>query len=131
MFYNNNMVTIARIIGVTAFIGLIAGIVALFLFLPEKNREKYKGFLKYLYDFLNFDKFWFISIIKVLFISLATACILGGFICLFINFLTGLGIMLAGIMIRITLEVTMVIMNIGNNVSQINDKLSDNDSDNN
>jgi|SaaInlStandDraft_3_1057020.scaffolds.fasta_scaffold140043_1 hypothetical protein len=108
---------------VTGIIGLIAGVVALFLFLPKKKKYSYSGILKYLYDFLNFDKFWFVSVFKVLFISLTFMCLIGGFICLFIHFLTGLGIIFAGVIFRLLSEVTMIIMNIGNNVSQINDKL--------
>lgn len=109
---------------VTGIIGLIAGVAALFVFLPKKNKDSYSGFLKYLYDFFNFDKFWFISVFKVLFIALAFMCFVGGFICLFINFLTGLGVIIAGVLFRLISEVTMIIMNIGNNVSQINEKMN-------
>ncbi len=122
--YNSGAITV--VLAVTLFIGLIVGIIALFSFLPKKNAGKYDGFTKYLYDFLNFDKYWFISIVKVLFIALATMCLLGGFIVLFINFLTGLGLILSGIIIRITTELTMVLMNIGNNVSQIKDEVTKN-----
>jgi len=108
----------------TGIIGLIVGILALFIFLPKKNKDNYTGFLKYLYDFFNFDKFWFLSVFKVLFIAIAFMCLVGGFICLFIHFVTGLTIILAGVFFRLISEVTMVLMNIGNNVSEINEKIS-------
>jgi len=122
MYYNNGAISIVLLI--TGIIGLIAGIVALFIFLPKKNRYRYNGFLKYLYDFFNFDIYWFISVFKVLFIALAFMCVVGGAICLFIHFLSGLGIILAGVLFRLLSEVTMIIMNIGHNVSEINTKIA-------
>lgn len=102
-------------------LGLILGIVLLFVFLPAKNKTRYRGAAKWLYDFLNFNQFWLSSIIKVLFIAAATACLLGGFITLFIQPLAGLTLMLSTVVVRLIYELIMLLLSIRENTAQIND----------
>ena len=112
------------VLAVCAILGLIAGIVMLAVFLPSKNRGRYRGAAGWLYDFLNFNKYWITALLKLLNIILAVVCLLGGFICLFIQPIVGLGLMVGYIIYRMLLELVMVTLNIRDNVSNIDDKLS-------
>ena len=112
------------VLTVCSVLGLILGIVLLVVFLPAKNRGKYQGAASWFYDFLNFNKFWITWMLKLLNIIIATVCLLGGFITLFIQPLTGLGLMLGYVVYRMLLELVMVTLNIQTNVSNIDDKLS-------
>lgn len=119
--YGSNINTVLII---CAVIGLVLGIVLLVTFLPAKNRGRYGGSAKWLYDFLNFNKYWVSSLVKILHIIVATVCFLGGFICLFILPIAGLALIIGGLLYRLVLELLMVIISIRENVSQINDTLT-------
>jgi hypothetical protein len=109
---------------ISGILGLILGIVLLVIFLPARNRGKFHGFLGWLYDFLNFHKYWITWLLKLLNIIVAVVCLLGGFITLFLEPLTGLFMMLGYAVYRMLLELIMVTLNIRDNVSEIADKIS-------
>ena len=112
--------TIMLVLGI---LGLILGIVLLFVFLPARNRGRYTGGAKWLYDFLNFNKYWLSSIIKVFYIAATVVCVLGGFICLFIVPLMGLIMIVSAIGIRLIYELIMVLLSIRENTAQLNDTM--------
>ena len=112
------------VLGICLFLGLILGIVLLVVFLPARKRGKYSGAASWFYDFLNFNKYWITWLLKLFNIILAVVCLLGGFISLFIQPLLGLGLMIAYVIIRVMLEFSMVTLNIRDNVSSIDEKLS-------
>ncbi len=111
------------IIPVLAVLGLVLGIVLLVVFLPAKNRGRYTGGAKWLYDFLNFNKYWLSSIIKVLYIAATVVCVLGGFICLFIQPLMGLSMIVSVVVVRLIYELIMVLLSIRENTAQLNDNM--------
>lgn len=115
--------TMNILIIVLGIMGLILGIVLLFVFLPAKNRGSYTGGAKWLYDFLNFNRYWLSSIIKVLYIAGTVVCVLGGFICLFISPLTGLIMIVSAVGIRLVYELIMVMLSIRENTAQLNDTM--------
>lgn len=115
--------TINTVVIILAIIGLILGIVLLFVFLPAKNRGRYTGGAKWLYDFLNFNRYWLSSIIKVLYIAATVVFLLGGFICLFISPLTGLIMLVSAIGVRLVYELIMVLLSIRENTAQLNDTM--------
>ncbi len=115
---------ITTILIVCGILGLLLGIILLFVFLPARNRGKYQGAAKWFYDFLNFHKYWITSLLKILNIMLAVICLLGGFICLFIYPAFGFGLMIAYVLYRMLLELIMVVLNIRDNVSEIGERLS-------
>ncbi len=115
--------TMNTIIIVLGVIGLVLGIVLLFVFLPAKNRGRYTGGAKWLYDFLNFNRYWLSSIIKVLYIAATVVCLLGGLICLFISPLTGLIMLVSAIGVRLVYELIMVLLSIRENTAQLNDTM--------
>jgi hypothetical protein len=112
--------TIMLVLGI---LGIILGIVLLFVFLPAKNRGRYTGGAKWLYDFLNFNRYWLSSIIKVLYIAATVVCLLGGLICLFIIPLTGLIMFVSAIVVRLVYELIMVMLSIRENTAQLNDTM--------
>ena len=109
---------------ICAVLGLILGIVLLFVFLPAKNRGRYQGAASWFYDFLNFNKYWITWLLKLLNIIVAVVCLLGGLICLFIMPGFGLMLMVGYVVYRVLLELIMVTLNIRDNVSSIDEKLS-------
>ncbi len=115
--------TINTISIVLAVIGLVLGIVLLFVFLPAKNRGRYSGGAKWLYDFLNFNRYWLSSIIKVLYIAATVVCVVGGFIALFISPLTGLIMLVSVVGIRLVYELIMILLSIRENTAQLNDTM--------
>ncbi len=115
--------TMNTVVIILAVIGLILGIVLLFVFLPAKNRGRYTGGAKWLYDFLNFNRYWLSSIIKVLYIAGTVVCVLGGFICLFISPLTGLIMLVSAVVVRLVYELIMVMLSIRENTAQLNDTM--------
>ncbi len=121
--YYSSFQTMNTITIVLAIIGLILGIVLLFVFLPAKNRGRYTGGAKWLYDFLNFNRYWLSSIIKVLYIAATVVCVLGGFICLFITPLTGLIMLVSAVAVRLVYELIMVLLSIRENTAQLNDTM--------
>lgn len=121
--YGYTAPAVGGIILVLAVLGLILGIVLLAVFLPARNRGRYTGGAKWLYDFLNFNKYWLSSIIKVLYIAATVVCVLGGFICLFIQPLTGLAMIISAVVVRLVYELIMVLLSIRENTAQLNDNI--------
>lgn len=116
---------IGTVLLVFLIIGIILAFVLVVVFLPARNRGRYIGAAKWFYDFLNFNKFWISSIIKIIFIVISTVCFAGGLIVLFMEPTIGLILIVYGIIMRLLLELTMLIMSIRDNVSQINDTLNE------
>lgn len=103
----------------------IAGTVVLFvIFLPKKNAGKYKGFLGWLYDFLNFRKLTIEFILKATYIALAIFLTLTSFITIGTSFVMFLVELIFGnILLRIIYEASILFVTICNNVSEINKKM--------
>ena len=125
-------------------IGLVIGIAAtVFLYvkvMPRKNDGKLgSNFLQFLHDFFHFKHFYIEDILKFLFTLGTCVCIAVGFMLLFgrveyyyygygsygqSTFLYGLLLMAGGpFLLRITYELTMMLIMLVKNVSDINGKL--------
>ena len=124
LFLFSGLGTATTILTVLGIIGIIVGIVLLFVFLPARNKVKYTGAAKWFYDFLNFNTYWISSIIKVIFIAVTIVCLLGGFICLFIIPALGLALILYSVIARLIFELILVMLSIRENTSQISDMLA-------
>ena len=103
----------------------IAGTVVLFvIFLPKKNAGKFKGFLGWVYDFLNFKKLTIEFILKATYIALAIFLTLTSFITIGTSFVMFLVELIFGnILLRIIYEISILFVTICNNVSEINKKM--------
>lgn len=103
----------------------IAGTVCIFvLFLNKKNDGKFKGFLGWLYNFLQFKTLVIEFVLKATYIALAIFLTLSSFALIgtsFISFL--LMITLGNVTLRIIYEASILFIKICNNVSEINSKM--------
>ena len=103
----------------------VAGTVCIFvLFLNKKNEGKFKGFLGWLYDFLQFKTLVIEFALKATYIAFAIFLTLGSFSLIgtsFVSFI--LALVLGNILLRITYEGLILFIKICNNVSEINKKM--------
>ncbi len=106
-------------------VAAIAGTICVFvLFLPKKNEGKFKGFLGWLYDFLQFKTLVIEIALKATYIGFAIFLTLSSFALIgtsFVSFL--LTLTLGNIMLRIVYEGLILFVKICNNVSEINKKM--------
>ena len=103
----------------------VAGTVCIFiLFLNKKNEGKFKGFLGWLYDFLEFKTLVIEFALKATYIGFAIFLTLSSFSLIgtsFVSFL--LSLTLGNILLRIVYEGLILFVKICNNVSEINKKM--------
>jgi len=64
---------------VSLILGVIGGILTYFLFLTKKNDGKFKGFVKWLYEFLSFKKMCIEVILKIIYLILTIYITLSSF----------------------------------------------------
>ena len=114
-----SMQTVGVVLAIVAIIGLIASIFITFLFLPEKNKNSYTGFLAKLYNFLNFKIYWISTILKIFFIFLVITLLLGGLIILFIQPLLGLFMIISAVAIRWSFELSFVLLSMRSDLAKI------------
>lgn len=104
---------------ILAFIG---GIVAYILFAKSKNH--FTGFLGWLHKFVNFKVLVVEDIIKITYMILAIFLTLASFGFIAVNVLTFFGMLIIGnLVLRITYEMSILIIKICQNTSEINSKL--------
>lgn len=117
--------TMQQVMLISMIIFLVIGIVVVALFLPMRNAGKYKGFPKALYNFFNFNVFWLSPIIKIFYIGILGACIVTGFYVMFADsFWQGLILIASGFIMRILFEMTMLFLNIRDQIVKTNWYLS-------
>lgn len=113
---------------VIAAISLIGGLVLYFTFLSKKNEGKFKGFLGWVYEFLNFKKFTIEAILKItylifmIFITLSSFAIIPTSPIGFIAMLT-----LGNLVLRLVYEISLIMLIICRNTTDINNKLNKKD----
>lgn len=109
---------------IAAILAIVGGLVVYFVFLNKSNEDKYKGFAGYLYDFLSFKKMWLESILKVTYLILAIYITLQSFGLIGTSFLLFiLTLVLGNIMLRIVYEMSLILVTICKNTTEINSKL--------
>ncbi len=103
----------------------VAGTVCLFvLFLTKKNEGKFKGFLGWLYDFLQFKTLVIEFVLKATYICATIFVTLDSFSLIgssFVSFL--LTLTLGNVLLRLIYELSILFVKICNNVSEINKKM--------
>lgn len=112
--------SLPAVLGVSLIIFAIVGVLMMALFLPMRKADRYKGFVRSLYNFFNFNSFWISPIIKVLYIALLGVCLVGGIYMLFVRFVYGLAILAAGVVLRLFFEMTMLFLNMRDQLTKIN-----------
>ncbi len=115
-------------LGVAVIIGFILGIIGAVLiyvlFLKKDNEKKLTGFAKYLYEFLHFDKLCLEVILKFTYLFGAIFITVVSFGFISVSFLTFILFLIFGnLLLRISYEMSMILISMHKNVKEINQKL--------
>ena len=109
---------------ISIVVAIMGGLAIYFGFLNKENGNKLKGFLKNLYDFLNFKFFTLESIAKILYLILAISVTLLSFNYIKSSVWEFFLILIGGnILLRIMFEVNLILYYIFKNTKEINDKI--------
>lgn len=109
---------------IALLLAVIGGILIYFLFLKKENENKYTGFVKYLYEFLSFKKMWLETILKVSYLILAIYITLTSFELIGISFMAFvLTLVFGNIILRVVYELSLLLLTICRNTTEINKKL--------
>ena len=109
---------------ISLVLAIVGGIVAYIMFIAKKNNGEYTGFVAWLHEFLNFKKFFVELILKVtyaifaIYITLSSFSFISVSIAYFFIYLV-----FGNIILRLIYELTMFIITIVNNTTEINKKL--------
>ena len=125
---NFSLASLGMWIVISAVIALMGGLVVYFVFLTKENKEKLTGKAKWLYSFLNFDKFFSETLLKIAYIVTAIFITLSSFAVISTSFLSFLCYLVFGnILARICYEFALVILIICKNTTEINAKMKEKD----
>lgn len=109
---------------IALLLAVIGGILIYFLFLKKENENKYTGFVKYLYEFLSFKKMWLETILKVSYLILAIYITLTSFELIGNSFMAFvLTLVFGNIILRVVYELSLLLLTICRNTTEINKKL--------
>ena len=123
----NSGVGIAMLVWqIISIIAAIAGaFVLFFVFLPKKNENKFKGFAKWLYDFLDFKKMTLEVILKICYMITAIYLTLSSLSYIAINpLLFLLQLTLGNILARVAYEGAILLLKIHKELVEINKNTS-------
>lgn len=105
-------------------LAVIGALLVVFLFITKQNKDKFKGFTKWLYDFLNFDFLTLELIVKALYAGATIFVILNSINYIAIDFLEFLKYLLMGIVLtRLVFELLIMLIKIWRNTTDINNKM--------
>ena len=113
---------------VAAVVAVIGALVLYFTFLSKRNEGKFKGFLGWAYEFLNFKKFTIEAILKITYLMLAIFITLSSFATISSGIGGFLAILILGnLVLRIVYEFSLIMLVICRNTIEINKKLTKKD----
>jgi hypothetical protein len=114
----------SSVVAIVALICAIVGSILVFvLFLRKENETKYTGFVKWLYDYLQFNKLTIDIILRFTYLFLAifiTVMSFGLISSSFLGFL--LTLILGNLVLRVIYEFSMLVILIHRNVRELNEK---------
>jgi hypothetical protein len=114
----------SSVVAIVALICAIVGSILVFvLFLRKENETKYTGFVKWLYDYLQFNKLTIDIILRFTYLFLAifiTVASFGLISTSFLGFL--LTLILGNLVLRVIYEFSMLVILIHRNVRELNEK---------
>lgn len=109
---------------ITLILSIISGVLVYIFFLSPKKENKLSPLLKYLKDFLNFDKMVIETILKIVYLISTIFVILTSFNFIAYDFgLFFLNLILAPIFIRLVYELILINICIWKNTTAINKKM--------
>ncbi len=114
----------SSVVMIIALICAIVGSILVFvLFLRKDNEKKYSGFVKWLYDFLQFNTLTLDVILRFSYLFLAIFVTIGSFALIGTNFLAFLIELVVGnLLLRVVYEFSMLVILIHRNVRELNEK---------
>ena len=113
---------------ISAVIAVIGGFVLYFTFLSKNNEGKFEGWKGWMYDFLTFKKMVIENILKVVYLILAIFITLSSLGVISESFLGFLAYLIIGnLVLRVVYELSLVILIICKNTTEMNKKLGKND----
>ncbi len=122
-FVNTSSVDSTWIV-ISAVIAIFGGLFAYFMFVANKESDKYTGFVAWLHGFLNFKKLFIAGILKVMYIISAIFITLSSFSFISVSIASFfLYLILGNVIARISYELLLMIITIVNNTTEINRKL--------
>ena len=114
----------SSVAAIVALVCAIVGSILVFvLFLRKENETKYTGFIKWLYDYLQFNKLTIDIILRFTYLFLAifiTVMSFGLISSSFLGFL--LTLILGNLVLRVVYEFSMLVILIHRNVRELNEK---------
>lgn len=114
----------SSVVAIVALVCAIVGSILVFvLFLRKENETKYTGFVKWLYDYLQFNKLTIDIILRFTYLFLAifiTVMSFGLISTSFLGFL--LTLILGNLVLRVIYEFSMLVILIHRNVRELNEK---------
>lgn len=126
-FYNTNYTTGFDLTWpiVSIVLAIVGGIAIYFVFVANKNKGEYDGFLEWLHNFLNFKTFFIEPILKILYITVAIFLTLISFAFIKVSVTAFFMVLLFGnLAARIGYELMFLVITLVSNTTEINKKLS-------
>ena len=110
-------------------LSIIAAVIMAAVFLPKSKKDAYSGFLKHLYDFLHFTKFWLPALIRFIYLFIFCYAIIGGLYTMFsVNFFQGLIMMIiTPVVARLVIEGFFLLYSIRDELVRIRETLEKKD----
>ena len=109
---------------ISILLAVIGGILLFTTYFGKDKEDKYTGYKKILYDFVNFKVTIIEPIFRVLYLVVAIAITLGSFSLITTNFFEFIGVLVFGnIAARLGFELLLLTLKLFKDVSEINSKL--------
>jgi len=108
---------------VSIVLAIVGGFLVYFLFLNKENAKKYKGFVKWLYEFLSFKTMSLELILKILYLMTAIFITLSSFALIKASFLGFLAYLIIGnVIARIISETSLIFILMYKELKDLNKK---------
>lgn len=113
---------------ISVLLAVIGGILLFNTYFVKDKEDKYTGYKKLLYDFLNFKVTIIEPIFRVLYLIVAIAITLGSFSLLTVNFFKFVAVLVFGnIAVRLGFELLLLTLRLFKDVDEINEKMGKSD----
>ena len=109
---------------ISVLLAVIGGILLFTTYFGKDKEDKYTGYKKLIYDFVNFKITIIEPIFRVLYLVVAIAIILGSFSLITTNFFSFIGVLVFGnVAARLGFELLLLTLKLFKDVSDINSKM--------
>lgn len=110
---------------ISAVLAVVGGIALYFTFLSKSSCEKFKGFVRWIYDFLSFKKMLIEGLLRILYLIFTLFVTLVSFGFMGQSFLAFIvTLVLGNLSVRIVYEFLLITLVICRNTTEINSKLN-------